>query len=260
MNAFIAAGASPNREDPLYPLTQGDSKAMLDVAGRPMIQWVLDALIESAEVEKVAIVGLDSERDLDSAAPLTYIPDQGNMLLNTLAGLAWVRQVNAEAEYALFCSADIPTISADMVDWRIQAALERAPFDLDYAVVTREQMEARFPSSNRTYVPLRDVSVCGSDLNLLRVDLMVRRQFWQRLFNARKSALRQAALLGFDMVLLLLLRRLSLSQAETRASAKLGLRGHVQLAPYPELAMDVDKPAQLKIVEQDLSQKPGKPA
>ena len=44
MDAIVTAGGIPRPEDPLYTYSHGDSKALIDVAGKPMIQWVLDAL------------------------------------------------------------------------------------------------------------------------------------------------------------------------------------------------------------------------
>ena len=252
MNAYIAAGAIPKEDDPLYSYTKGKPKAMLPLAGQPMIQWVLDALNGSKEIERVAIVGLESGQNFHSDKPLTYIANQGELLLNALAGLAWVHEVEPDAQYALFCSADLPTVSAEMVDWRIGVTMERLPFDLDYAVVTQEAMEDRFPQSNRSFVAFRDAKVCGADMNLLKVDLAVRSDFWRRMIKARKSAWRQASLFGFDLLLLLLMRRLTLRQAEQRASERLGLTGHLQVAPFPELAMDVDRPHQLELIQQHM--------
>ncbi len=253
MNAYLAAGAVPGEKDPLYPFTQGRPKALLKVAGRPMAQWVVDALNEVSEIERIGIVGLAQEDGLSGKKPMTYIPDQGDMLLNALAGLSWIRQVDDEAEYALFCSADIPAVTPEAIHWRLEAARSRAPYDLDYAVVKKQDMERQFPEANRSFVAFQDAEICGADMNLLKVDMVVRQDFWRRIVNARKSAWRQAALLGFDMLLLMLLRRLTLAEAEAKASDRLGLIGHLQVSPYPELAMDVDKPHQLAVVERHLS-------
>ena len=62
MDAIITAGGIPKPEDPLYPFTQGISKALLEIAGKPMIQWVLDALNEAATIDNIVIVGLDAEQ------------------------------------------------------------------------------------------------------------------------------------------------------------------------------------------------------
>ncbi len=44
MDAIVIAGGVPTPVEPLYPYTQGKPKALLDLCGKPMIQWVLDAL------------------------------------------------------------------------------------------------------------------------------------------------------------------------------------------------------------------------
>ena len=62
MDAIVTAGGIPLPEEPLYPATRGQSKAMLDVAGKPMIQWVLDALTDAKTVDNVIIVGTDREK------------------------------------------------------------------------------------------------------------------------------------------------------------------------------------------------------
>ena len=43
MDAIVIAGGIPQPEEPLYEYTQGIPKAMLNIAGKPMVQWVLDA-------------------------------------------------------------------------------------------------------------------------------------------------------------------------------------------------------------------------
>ena len=50
IDAIVTAGGIPQSGDPLYAYSNGDSKALIDVAGKPMIQWVLDALGDKGEV------------------------------------------------------------------------------------------------------------------------------------------------------------------------------------------------------------------
>jgi hypothetical protein len=50
----------------------------------------------------------------------------------------------------------------------------------------------------------------------------------------------------------LVIRRLSLSDAEERACKVLNLRGRAIPFPYPEVGMDVDKPFQLEIARAEL--------
>ncbi len=56
MNILILAAGYATR---LYPLTKNRAKPLLDVAGKPMIEWVLDNLAPMEGVEKVFVVTND---------------------------------------------------------------------------------------------------------------------------------------------------------------------------------------------------------
>lgn len=247
MNAFVAAGGVPGPDDPLFDMCRGQPKAMLKIAGKPMVQWVIDALDGAHSIEHIVVVGLNESFGLQSSKGLDFVPDQGGLLHNMMAGLERVRQIDPNQELALYTAADIPAATAEMVDWRTELAL-KTPGDLDYIAVERKVMEARFPASNRSYVKFKDVEVCGGDMNVVSVSLVVREAFWDRLVEARKSPMRQAAMVGYDTLILLLLRRLTLHAAERRICQRLKLDGHAHLSPYAELAMDVDKPHQFEII------------
>ena len=72
MDAIIIAGGIPKPEDPLYPYTQGRSKALVEIAGKPLIQWVLDALVDAKTIERIVIVGLDASSDLSCTKPISH--------------------------------------------------------------------------------------------------------------------------------------------------------------------------------------------
>jgi hypothetical protein len=117
-------------------------------------------------------------------------------------------------------------------------------------------MEARFPGSNRSYVRLKDVEVCGGDLNVARTSMVnENNELWDRIIASRKNAFKQAALLGYDTLLLLLLRAISLEGAVKKVTRRLKLSGRALVSPYAELAMDVDKPHQLELLRADLAKR-----
>ena len=257
MEAVLLAGGIPRPDEPLFAESGGRSKALIDVAGKPMVQWLLDALGASLKVENVTIIGIDQTSALTCQKPLTFLPDQKGLLDNVLLGLTHIRQVSPGTTHIMLASTDTPAVTHEMIDWRIEAAQSAAGSDLDYVVVERHTMEARFPTSKRSFVRLRDVEVCGGDINILNVNLAEKTELWERLVAARKSPRRQAGLLGYDLLFQLLTRRITLKQAEAKISKRMGLRGHVVISPFAELAMDVDKPEQLQILRQDLTAKSG---
>jgi CTP:molybdopterin cytidylyltransferase MocA len=251
MDAIVVAGGTPGPKDPLYPLTQGRPKALIELEGQPMLQWVVDALEASARVEHVVVIGPGPELGLRFGSKTISLPDQGGMIANILSGLETVQRLSPGATHTLLSSGDIPAITPEMVDWRV-ATVEAAGADLDYAVVERQTMDRVFPGSRRSFTRLKEIEVCGGDLNGLSVNVVCDRPLWDSLVASRKNAIKQAALIGYDVLLLALLRRLTLRDAERRVSRNLRLRAHVTLCPYAEVGMDVDKPHQLEMVRQHL--------
>jgi GTP:adenosylcobinamide-phosphate guanylyltransferase len=252
MDAFVIAGGMPDPEDPLYPITGGQHKALLDVAGKPMIQWVLDALGGASAIDRVVVVGLAPEAAITCKKPITFLRNQEHMLDNIQSGVNEILRRNPSARLALAVTSDIPAVTSEMVDWAVET-IRKTDHQLYYFVVERTLMESRFPGSNRSYVRLKDAQVCGGDMNIVGTDIVADRRLWERLIAARKSALKQASFLGWEVLLLLLLGRLTLERAESMVSRRVGIWGRVTVSPYAEIAMDVDKPHQLEILRKDLA-------
>src|SRR3989304_5613417 len=94
MDAIIVCGGVPKPDDPLYPVAQGRPKALIDIAGRPMAQWVLDALDTAKRVKSLVVVGVEAESGLTSAKLARFVPDQGGLLYNVLAGMRAVSDID----------------------------------------------------------------------------------------------------------------------------------------------------------------------
>jgi len=255
MDAVVAAGGIPQPQDPLYPYSNGGSKALIDVAGKPMVQWVLDAMSDSKTIDRVVVVGLSDKAQLKCRKPLSYVSSEGRLLDNLKAGTARLMELNPKAQYVLFVSSDIPAITGQMVDWVVNTCLETRD-DLYYNVIRRESMEQRFPTSKRTYTRLKDMQVCGGDMNMARAAIVTQNsEFWNRLLDARKNPAAQAALIGPDIIFKFLFRSLTIDDLIQRIADKLGLKGRALNCPYPEVGMDVDKPHQLEILRAYLGRK-----
>jgi hypothetical protein len=127
---------------------------------------------------------------------------------------------------------------------------------LYYNLISREVMESRYPGSKRSFIKFKDVEVCGADMNVIRSSAAAGNdELWSRLIDSRKNALKQAALIGYGTLFLLLLHQLTLESAVHRASKSVGLRGRAVLCPYAEMGMDIDKPFQFEIMQADLQKR-----
>lgn len=250
--AIVAAGRTPGEDDPLSAFTQGGPKALLPLAGRPMVAHVVDALAAAQGVRHIVLIALDPAWGGSFSAPVHYLPDAGGLFANVEAGFNHALARYPGLDAVLYCSSDVPLITPAVVDAFVAACLG-SDHDLYYPVVERQVMEKRFPGSHRSYIHLREGDFCGGDLMLLRPTLTVQqRETLRSLVGARKSALQQARMVGFGLLLKLLLRRLSLGEAERRVAQALGVRGRVVPCPDAEIGMDVDKPFQLEIVRAEL--------
>jgi len=256
MQALLMCGSVPDERDALYPYTRGGPKALLDMAGRPMAQWVLDALNASATVDGVIIIGLDATSGLIPGKPVAYLPDHGGAVANALAGVERALAIQPDTAHVLLTSCDVPAVTAEMIDWRVRVGLEAAA-DFDYLAIERTVMERRYPASRRTYTPLRGTQVCGGDINMAHVRLAQNAGFIGRLTAARKNPLRMASMIGWNVLFLLLTRQLTIERGEQLVSRNLGIQTRIHLCPYAELGMDVDKPHQLEILRADLAGRKG---
>jgi len=78
---------------------------------------------------------------------------------------------------------------------------------------------------------------------------------WEKLVASRKKPLKQAAMLGFDTLFLIITRLITIQGLEKKVSGRLGIDCRTLLTPYAEMGMDVDKLFQLQIVEKFLAKR-----
>lgn len=252
MDALVLAGGGVNPADPLYQINHDLPKSLTPIAGKPMVQWIVDALSAAPSIKHVAVIGLDESAALVCAKPLTYLPEAGSLLQNIHNGAAYFIDANPAESHFLTASADVPTVTAEIIEHLIQLYGEPS-LDVYYSVIERETMEKRFPGSKRTYIKLKDTDICGGDVNCVRKQAAIDPDgIWVELIRQRKNPLKQASTIGWGTLIRLLLGTLTLEEAVHRVCTRLGITGKAIKMPFAEIGMDVDKPFQHKIVEADL--------
>ncbi|MGC8967075.1 MAG: NTP transferase domain-containing protein [Thermus sp.] len=204
------------------------SKALVPYRGRPMAEWVLEALA-GAGLSAIYV----GENPGLSPPPRLTLPDQGSLLANLEAALA---QVEGRV---LVATADLPHLTPEAVRFVLERAPEAA---LVYPIVPKERVEARFPGNRRTYARLREGTFTGGNLLLLDKPLFFRAlPLAKEVVALRKRPLALARRIGWDILLKLLLGRLSLGELEARARRLLGVEARALITPYPEVGVDVDR-------------------
>ena len=181
-----------------------------------------------------------------------FVSNQGRMLANIVAGVSKSLELNKKNKYVLVASSDIPAIKSEMVDWLIETCTQTKD-DLYYGVCPKDVMESRFPGSKRTYTHLKDMDVCGADMNVVHVRMASEHlDVWEALIVNRKNPVAQAMVMGWITSFLLVTRQLTLDNAVARVCQRIGIKGRAIVWPYAEPCMDVDKPHQLQLLRADL--------
>jgi GTP:adenosylcobinamide-phosphate guanylyltransferase len=248
MDSIVTAGGRSKPEDPLFEVTGIEKKALIPLAGRPMIAWVVDAVWKSGMVENIAIVGLQPGEVDFGDAPVCYTDAVGDMVSNVLTGLDRLREVNPAVQKVLLASSDVPLVTPEIIEGFVEecGSLEADGY---YAVIEEKTMEARFPDSKRMFVPFKGGRYAGGDVLLVDVAAVkANQQFVRGLTSSRKDYWGQARMLGLSFILRFLFRMMTVHEAAAEAAKKANLDAKVVDTQYAELGMDLDKPAHYQLI------------
>ena len=239
--ALVLAGAR-GADDPLLAGTGLPTKALLPVAGRPMIDRVLDALVATGlSGERVWVSGLppDVSPEGTRAAPAADGPAAA--LAAALRDGVPLPLLVTTADHALL---DEAILASFLVGARASGAA------LCVGLAERRVIEARFPQTQRTYLRLADARLSGCNLfYLASPDALRAVEAWRRLEGYRKTPWRIAAALGPSVLLRYALGRLSVDALFARLSRLAGARVAPVLLPQAHAAVDVDKPSDLALAQ-----------
>ena len=248
INALILAGAA--NTGALRNVSRAPNEALIDIGGKPMVQYVIDALRQSSRIGRVLVVGPPDELEPRvHGSNLEFVSSRERIVDNINAALDHL----PPDERVLIATCDIPLINGAIVDGFIDLCAGREA-DLFYPVVEKSINERRFPHVRRTYVNLIEGSYTGG--NMFIIDPWIRKTVTEKVnafLKYRKNPVKMAGLLGWSFVWRLLTHRLSLAELEVKGSKFFGIRGAVIVCPYPEIGVDVDKPSDLQLAISALS-------
>jgi GTP:adenosylcobinamide-phosphate guanylyltransferase len=256
--ALVLAGRR-SADDPLARAAGAPHRALLDVAGTPMLERVIETLIASSRVGAITL-SIDAPELLSDVPGLAKRIAEGELRVLKSADspsrsvLAALRETSSESsDPLLVTTADHALLSDEMIVHFLRAA-DRSDADLAVGLVSATHLRARFPEAQRTYLHFRGESYSGANLFALRSEAASRAvEFWTRAEQFRKQPWRLVSTFGPLTLLLFLLRRLDLDAALRRASRVVGVRIRAIELPFAEAAIDVDKLSDLELVNQILS-------
>lgn len=245
-DAIVLAGGGPEPGlDPALP-----NKAFLEVAGRPLLAYVLDALRGVPGITRIAVVGPPAA--VRAVAPdVLAVPERDGSIMDNI-----VRAVDAltARDPVLVVASDIPLLTPRAVEDFV-AACAKDSADFYYAIVPQEAVERQYPGARKTFVRVTEGTFTGGSVMLLNPAVIDRvRVFVERVIAARKKPWLLAQLFGWSIVMKFASGRLSIGEMEARVTELLGITARAVVAADPGLALDADmgKPENLELMRRAL--------
>ncbi len=233
--AIVLAGSRPGG-DPLAKRFGTDLKALVPVAGEPMVGRPVRALLASEAIANVIVLTQQPGRLAAVVPDGVELAPSGDTIAATILALC---DDPATQWPLLVTTADHVLLDPAMVDEFCRAA-EGA--DIAIGVVERAPLLKRLPDTMRTWHHFRDGAYTGANLFALRSPAVRPAvELWRTVEQDRKKAWRIISLLGPSTILLAAFRLLSLDQVLARLGQKLGLQVKAARLTNPLAGVDVDK-------------------
>ncbi|CAB1084041.1 FIG00858774: hypothetical protein [Olavius algarvensis Delta 1 endosymbiont] len=260
----LAADRGPG--DPVARASGAPCKSLTPIGGVPMVLRVVDALTAAREVGEIYLSG-PPEPIVNQTAALVRLIESGkikwyaNQATPSTSAYQVLKRLPAEAP-VLLTTADHALLTPRMVDYFCKEA-RTTSCDVIAGVARHETVTDTYPQTRRTATRLQDDAYCGCNLfAFLTPRARQAADFWRQVEAERKKPLRVIRILGWAAVLRYLTGRLSLDDALSGISRRLGFNAGAVMMPFAEAAVDVDSVSDLELVESivaDSNNQPGKP-
>jgi GTP:adenosylcobinamide-phosphate guanylyltransferase len=244
LNAVVLAGGPPDAVSRLQP--GAANKAFVEIGGKALVTRTLEALRSAPSVGSLIVVAPPETYGSPALRLADAMRPAGIHIRDSLA--SGLEQLPAD-EAVLISASDLPILSVACIEEFISGA-QRTTADLAYAILERNIHDARFSEVPHTWARMREGTYCGGGFVALKPRIYpTLARVIERLGAARKNPMRLASLFGFGVLVKFALRRLSVADAEARASHVLHARVRAVPSTFPEMAVNVDRASDVALAE-----------
>ena len=246
-NALVLAGTK--EKGPLEIAENVDNKALIMLDSRPMIDYIVDALNSSENIDRILVVGPKNELHPYIGKKVDEILNPGNSILGNMEiGLNFFNS----ADNLLLLSSDIPLITSKAIDEFLEICTKRKAC-IGYPIITKENIIKKYPETERTYVKMKEGIFCGGNIVFFKPEVFFqKKKLIKELFDNRKATWKYVKILGLKFILKFLFKTLTFKDIEKRISEIVGYKSIAVQITHPEIMIDLDKPSDLKLIRECL--------
>lgn len=240
ISAIILAGA------PIGEFGDGSnenmSRAMVRLKDKPMLDYILGPICENVD-ETLVVGNVETDYNCSILEPANSLMENIQIAINKVKG-----------EYILLATSDIPLITnEDVKNFIVESKKINCGFV--YPICSKDDCNKYYPQLKRTYVKVKEGSFTGGNIMFMKKDFLLKiMPIMKELYNARKSPLKIAKMIGFDVIWRLLFVKmcpsiLSIEFLEGRISKIFGDKVKALIMESPNICEDCDKVEDLDYFE-----------
>jgi molybdopterin-guanine dinucleotide biosynthesis protein A len=234
-DALILAGGRAS--EAMQALTGTQARALFPYKDKPFVQWVYEALRDSSNIGRIAVVGPGVASSIVTREMDVFVAERDTIEQNLFGGLEVLKPTGR----VLITASDNPLLTTVAFD----DLLARAPKDAAaaYPFMRYEGFLRVFPRAENVAITLRDGVYIGGGCAVIRADAIpALHDAIRRILASRKSKWKMVGLLGIQFALRFQLRIATAAEVEQRCTKIAGVP--ICFVPNcdPVLAIDIDDP------------------
>jgi len=258
---LLLCGSDPKRRELLRAYDpQGllPSKALLPLAGKRVLDWQLEAMIESPAISDIYLIGLSPE-EFPSDFNLKFINyDRDSSILEKIKyGSELLQTTHPDLDHIVVCSGDAPGVTTASINQFFDSVHQNLDADFLIGVVPEDITLKFFPNHRRVIGKFKDRTVYPGEMFVFRhksipilEDEILQMTLKRRQFDRQKDTSKLIPILKYFgrkpglwlMIIKYVFGLLSISELESILTRVYGLKMKAIIIPDPGFGMDLDLP------------------
>lgn len=249
MKALVLAGTA--QENELSSHSGVKNKSFIHLGGKTVLAYILKALKQVNGISDIIVVGpVEDLKPLQKDYSFEIVPEEGSIAKNVYAPY---RQGLLQGPF-LLVTGDIPLITKESMEDFLEQC---RPYDLDfyYPIISREAIMAHYPTTKRTYVPLKEGTFTGGNIFIARAEKIEEcLPKVEDFIRLRKSFSKMVSKLGVSFLFKYITHQLVIEDMIQRFRVLFGVEARAIKSSYAEIGTDLDKVTDLVFFQEQLGQ------